>query len=74
MDKVCRQPGRSSPAGDGAPSIMEVCGTHTHEIFRLGISESCQKQVELISGRMSCFVTLGGLLLTRPLCWQRNTA
>ncbi len=56
------------------PRIMEVCGTHTHEIFRLGISESCQKQVELISADVLVCVTLGGLLLTRPYCWQRNTA
>ena len=30
--------------------IMEVCGTHTHEIFRLGIRGMLPKQVELISG------------------------
>ena len=30
--------------------IMEVCGTHTHEIFRLGIRKLLPKQVELISG------------------------
>ena len=30
--------------------IMEVCGTHTHEIFRLGIRAMLPKQVELISG------------------------
>ena len=30
--------------------IMEVCGTHTHEIFRLGIRGLLPKQVELISG------------------------
>lgn len=30
--------------------IMEVCGTHTHEIFRLGIRQLLPKQVELISG------------------------
>ena len=29
---------------------MEVCGTHTHEIFRLGIRKLLPKQVELISG------------------------
>lgn len=30
--------------------IMEVCGTHTHEIFRLGIRSMLPEQVELISG------------------------
>lgn len=30
--------------------IMEVCGTHTHEIFRLGIRRLLPSQVELISG------------------------
>ena len=36
---------------DGPPlRIMEVCGTHTHEIFRLGIRKLLPGQVELISG------------------------
>ncbi len=30
--------------------IMEVCGTHTHEIFRLGIRKVLPDSVELISG------------------------
>lgn len=30
--------------------IMEVCGTHTHEIFRLGIRSLLTDSVELISG------------------------
>ena len=30
--------------------IMEVCGTHTHEIFRLGIRSILPEQIELISG------------------------
>lgn len=30
--------------------IMEVCGTHTHEIFRLGIRKLLPKNIELISG------------------------
>ncbi len=30
--------------------IMEVCGTHTHEIFRLGIRSILSKNIELISG------------------------
>lgn len=36
---------------DGPPvRIMEVCGTHTHEIFRLGIRKLLPEQVNLISG------------------------
>lgn len=36
---------------DGPPvRIMEVCGTHTHEIFRLGIRKILPEQVSLISG------------------------
>ena len=30
--------------------IMEVCGTHTHEIFRLGIRSLLPENVALISG------------------------
>lgn len=30
--------------------IMEVCGTHTHEIFRLGIRSILPEKIELISG------------------------
>ena len=30
--------------------IMEVCGTHTHEIFRLGIRSILPDSIELISG------------------------
>lgn len=36
---------------DGPPvRIMEVCGTHTHEIFRQGIRQILPPQVTLISG------------------------
>lgn len=36
---------------DGPPvRIMEVCGTHTHEIFRLGLRKLLPEQVHLISG------------------------
>ena len=36
---------------DGRPlRIMEVCGTHTHEIFRLGIRNMLPENVTLISG------------------------
>ena len=30
--------------------IMEVCGTHTHEIFRLGLRRLLPPQIDLISG------------------------
>lgn len=36
---------------DGPPlRIMEVCGTHTHENFRLGVRKLLPPQVDLISG------------------------
>ena len=36
---------------DGPPiRIMEVCGTHTHEIFKLGLRQILPPQVTLISG------------------------
>lgn len=36
---------------DGRPlRIMEVCGTHTHEIFRLGIRNLLPENIQLISG------------------------
>lgn len=43
---------RDMITGYGGPPvrIMEVCGTHTHEIFRLGIRKLLPPQVELISG------------------------
>lgn len=37
--------------------IMEVCGTHTHEIFRLGIRKLLPKQVELIQDLAVQFVS-----------------
>ena len=39
--------------------IMEVCGTHTHEIFRLGIRRLLPPQVELISAGMSGLCNTG---------------
>ena len=30
--------------------IMEVCGTHTHEIFKLGIRNLLPENVQLVSG------------------------
>lgn len=36
---------------EGKPiRIMEVCGTHTHEIFRLGVRSLLPKNIKLISG------------------------
>lgn len=39
----------SGYAGPGI-RIMEVCGTHTHEIFRLGIRRLLSPDIQLISG------------------------
>ena len=48
--------------------IMEVCGTHTHEIFRLGIRKLLPESVELISGP-GCPVCVTPLALsTRLVC------
>ena len=30
--------------------IMEVCGTHTHEIFRIGLRKLLPPSIDLISG------------------------
>ena len=30
--------------------IMEVCGTHTHEIFKMGIRNLLPENIDLISG------------------------
>ena len=36
---------------DGPPlRIMEVCGTHTHEIFRLGVRRILPDTIRLVSG------------------------
>lgn len=51
MDDTIRA-GREIITGYQGPKvrIMEVCGTHTHEIFRLGLRRLLPPQVELISG------------------------
>ncbi len=57
---------------DGPPvRIMEVCSTHTHEIFRLGIRKLLPKQVELISGRDVRFVSQVGFI-DRPFYLALN--
>lgn len=49
--------------------IMEVCGTHTHEIFRLGIRKLLPESVELISGPgLSCVRYPHWLSSTRLVC------
>ena len=51
MSGARKTPAEILSAYDGPPlRIMEVCGTHTHEIFRLGIRKLLPEQVELISG------------------------
>ncbi len=51
MSEAAKTAAAMLAAYDGRPlRIMEVCGTHTHEIFRLGIRKLLPKQVELISG------------------------
>ena len=56
--RICKMDGQKKRTAleiiqgyDGPPiRIMEVCGTHTHEIFKLGIRQILPPQVELISG------------------------
>lgn len=49
--------------------IMEVCGTHTHEIFRLGIRQILPKQVDVISGRAARSALRPSAISTRPCGW-----
>ncbi|MDO4307205.1 MAG: hydrogenase formation protein HypD [Eubacteriales bacterium] len=51
MEKIQKTAKEIIETYDGSPiRIMEVCGTHTHEIFRLGIRKILPENVELISG------------------------
>ena len=40
--------------------IMEVCGTHTHEIFKQGVRQLLSEDIDLISGP-GCMCNSGGL-------------
>lgn len=48
--------------------IMEVCGTHTHEIFRLGLRKLLPENVELISGP-GCPVCVTPVGFIDEACW-----
>ena len=48
--------------------IMEVCGTHTHEIFRLGIRNLMPKNAEIISGP-GCPVCVTPVGFIDEACW-----
>ncbi|MBQ8107281.1 MAG: hydrogenase formation protein HypD [Ruminococcus sp.] len=48
--------------------IMEVCGTHTHEIFRLGIRKLLPDSIELISGP-GCPVCVTPVGFIDEACW-----
>ena len=52
MTEAKKRTAREIIAGYDGPKIriMEVCGTHTHEIFRLGIRSILPQNMELISG------------------------
>ncbi len=54
--------------------IMEVCGTHTHEIFRLGIRNLLPDSIELISGPGCpvCVTPVGYIDQAITLCLERN--
>ena len=48
--------------------IMEVCGTHTHEIFKLGIRQLLSDDIELISGP-GCPVCVTSADYIDEACW-----
>lgn len=48
--------------------IMEVCGTHTHEIFRLGLRKLLPENVDLISGP-GCPVCVTPVGYIDEACW-----
>ncbi len=48
--------------------IMEVCGTHTHEIFRIGLRKLLPESVELISGP-GCPVCVTAVGFIDEACW-----
>ncbi len=56
-----------------AVRVMEVCGTHTHEIFHLGVRKILPPQVELISGPGCPVCVTPQVLLMRQygLLWRK---
>lgn len=48
--------------------IMEVCGTHTHEIFRLGIRKFVPDGIDIISGP-GCPVCVTAVGFIDEACW-----
>ena len=52
MSETGRKTAREIIEGYSGPPlrIMEVCGTHTHEIFRYGIRNILPENINLISG------------------------
>ena len=48
--------------------IMEVCGTHTHEIFRLGIRKLVPGNIDIISGP-GCPVCVTAVGFIDEACW-----
>lgn len=51
--------------------LMEVCGTHTHEIFRLGVRRLLPENVELISGP-GCPVCVTPVAFIDEAIWLAN--
>ena len=52
--------------------IMEVCGTHTHEIFRQGVRNLLSPQIDLISGP-GCPVCVTEVGFIDEACWRWST-
>ena len=54
---------------DGRPlRIMEVCGTHTHEIFKIGLRKLLPEKIDLISGP-GCPVCVTAVGFIDEACW-----
>ena len=55
--------------------IMEVCGTHTHEIFRMGIRKILPENLKLISGPGCpvCVTPVGYIDKAIQLALKENT-
>jgi len=64
-----RDPKEIVQSYDGPPiRIMEVCGTHTHEIFRLGVRGLLSPKINLISGP-GCPVCVTPADYIDEACW-----
>ena len=50
LERIHRLADEISPAQEKPLQIMEVCGGHTHSIFRYGLEELLPEKIELVHG------------------------